>query len=116
MLLSAGLVCAWAALVLWSNSPSGQFSLMRRNTAWAAERAAEQRDRGYAIQDVLDQYAPPSEAQLTKKNRLYFELCGEAVQLAFRHSSISPETIRGMQSDMMNARRAEILGRLGETH
>lgn len=103
------LAAAWGICIAWCNSSAGQFSLLRRNVGWAAEDAAEARDEGYLLSEVLQWHAIPADAHVKSATALYVRLCREAALYAFQHGDLTPRELRARWRQIVSRRAEEIM-------
>ncbi|WP_063296671.1 hypothetical protein [Pseudovibrio sp. Ad37] len=94
--------------VMWPfNKPTFSFSLLCRNTADAAEKAAKSRDSGYPLKEFLIEFSRPVWQQ--KENSIQRQEYISAAILAYSNPNVSPGVIHDMQADICEAKRAYYL-------
>ena len=89
------------------NTPTSKFFLLCRNTADTAARAAELRDIGYSLKELLSEYDMPIWRR--KDNAIQRAEYISATKLAYSHSKISPSVLHDMQADICEAKRANYI-------
>lgn len=98
-----------SATALWPFDSPAESALkqMCKNSANQAEHAAKSRDMGVYLSEMLDSFNDPGWNK--KENRIQKGEWVKATRLAYKHKTVSPETLHDMQYDMCISQRAKYI-------